>query len=512
MPPPPDFGSMLGTMPSMPAFQAPADLQQQAAMLANARIQPEVTALTGEGTRLAQAFADLSKRTGDIYQQLGPMVGAVGAGVQGIYSNAAKAQADLAKGFSSAMTAGQAASTGADAAFLQGQGAPGEQIANVKAAGSGGGDVLYGTGGFIPASTLNAQGAALGGYAATMPAVAARAGQESIQDINNQAARAQQVLSQQLQNVYAQLPSLQADAASELWNQAMELYRLQSQQVDAERQWRLQQAGMGLDVWKAQQGAAMDMASLSERAWEQQQQSAYQQAGLGLDAWKAQQGMGLDIANALANVAGQSYQGAMNTYAAQLLALQSGGRPKVNSAVSNALGYIADDYGNPIGGQTTPTYGAAYDAAKLAADEEAARLKALKDAAAARKKAVAGASAYKNTLGQRIDPAYLALQPKPFTTAAPPVTIKKPGVGAVGTIPNPAYNIWLQNKLASQKKPTYQAAFQSIYGTLKREYGTTGVRGWRYGVRDTWVRKSIRDYLLAAKGLTAGPSYAPRRP
>jgi len=97
--------------------------------------------------------------------------------IQGIYSNAAGQTADFAKGFSDGMKIAQDQTAAEKNAIIGLSGAPAEAQINPTSDAS---DVLYGIGGFMPASSLAKQGAAFASAAAIMPgAIAAEGGRNA---------------------------------------------------------------------------------------------------------------------------------------------------------------------------------------------------------------------------------------------------------------------------------------------------------------------------------------------
>lgn len=95
-----------------------------------------------------------------------------GAGVSSAYDTAAGGVASFGKGFSDAMQGLSNQAGGEATRLLSLAGAPDSAIASTQAAtgvGTGVGDVLYGLGGAIPASTLEREGAGFASYASLFP-------------------------------------------------------------------------------------------------------------------------------------------------------------------------------------------------------------------------------------------------------------------------------------------------------------------------------------------------------
>ncbi len=97
--------------------------------------------------------------------------------IQGIYGEAAGQTADFAKGFSDGMKITQDQTAAEKNAIIAQSGAPAEAQIHPTSDAS---DVLYGIGGYMPASTLSKQGAAFASAAAIMPgAIRAEGGRDA---------------------------------------------------------------------------------------------------------------------------------------------------------------------------------------------------------------------------------------------------------------------------------------------------------------------------------------------
>lgn len=171
-----------------PGYLNPGQQQAEATKQLTAAYQPQVD-------QIKQAIADEQARTAQraelvrgLYAQLAGIQGQAGQNVSSIYNTAATNQTTFAKGYSDAMQQMVGQNTGQTNATLGLIGAPaGQQISGDKA--SAAGDVLYGLGGAIPASTLTREGAAFGAAAAMTPGATFGLGMINIQQLENTSAR-----------------------------------------------------------------------------------------------------------------------------------------------------------------------------------------------------------------------------------------------------------------------------------------------------------------------------------
>jgi hypothetical protein len=221
-------GQTRTTLPA-PAPQAPAapsfyetpiplpQLQQQAGQLASSQLQPsmqEIARLQEQAIRQADQQANLA---GGLAQGMGQMVQNIGPQIQQQYQQAAETQAGLARGFSGALEGLAQQEAAANAALLENvAGAPAEQIQNVQQQSQGAADPLYGTGGFIPATAMGREGAAMAAYGSTMPAVVARMGQQDAASARNLGQQQSGDLQRQAADLQAQLPGMTQQVLQQL--------------------------------------------------------------------------------------------------------------------------------------------------------------------------------------------------------------------------------------------------------------------------------------------------------
>lgn len=200
--------------------------------LAQERAQARAQTLRGFGQAQAEFLEGIAPRTEQTYQA------------------AAGATSAFGKGFSDGLKMALGESAGEANALLEQQGSP-QRVEG----GEGAADVLYGLGGFIPASTLNREGAAFTAAAQRLPAT-------QIGVSGQQAARAlaegeqeQEVFGQQLIDLAAQIPSLQAQTVQRLleFQEQIRQFDVQARQsrTEADRNFWLEQKQL-----KLQQAAA----------------------------------------------------------------------------------------------------------------------------------------------------------------------------------------------------------------------------------------------------------------
>lgn len=164
---------------------------QQINHLANQILHP----IQAQANNQAQAAQGFGTALANIYGDIAPTV-------QSAYNNAANQTASYANGFSTGLQllGQQQGQQSADA--LAAQGAPEAQQQAVQNVGAGASDALYGAGGYLPASSLQREGAAFTAAAAMAPTYAGRQGQ---QDATRLRMEALQQIAQQRPQLIQQL-------------------------------------------------------------------------------------------------------------------------------------------------------------------------------------------------------------------------------------------------------------------------------------------------------------------
>lgn len=217
----------------------PQQIGALADQLAQGDILPQQQAVEREQEQLAQQGAQQQALIGNLTQELGGLTAGIAPSIQTAYRQAANDQAAWAQGFSGGMEEIASAEAARNAAQLAQLGAPAEQIAQIEGQGEGAGNVLYGQGGYLPATSLGQQGAAFEAFGAQMPGIVARMGQQDVADaVANQAA-AQKDLAGRAADIAAQLPSLRRQYVQTLLGNEMDKLSL-----------RLAMQQLGLDTAK----------------------------------------------------------------------------------------------------------------------------------------------------------------------------------------------------------------------------------------------------------------------
>lgn len=176
--------------------------------------EQRTTGRTADISRYSQAAAELLK-------QVSPQINAV-------YSDASQRQSVFGKGFADGLKMAQNQGASQSNEIMAQNNAPaGQQIQPSNAASN----VLYGLGGYLPASTLNTQGAAFSAAAASLPDTALGRGQDMIGDLYKTLGQEQAGYDQQSAGVEAKRPELLYDIV----NQERQ-FGLEREKLDFEKQ------------------------------------------------------------------------------------------------------------------------------------------------------------------------------------------------------------------------------------------------------------------------------------
>lgn len=185
-------------------------IQALAQQLTQSALLPQQQALDlAQQEYMAQAQAQQQAITGYAQDAAGQL-GQIGPRVQGVYQDAASAQAGFAKGFSDGLRQLAEQQAAEQTRILEQQGAPASQIAQLQglSGDSGSGDVLYGLGGYLPAASLGREGAAWASAAHVLPSVALSQGQEGLRAAQWEAAQQGKSFRAQLADLAAQAPGI----------------------------------------------------------------------------------------------------------------------------------------------------------------------------------------------------------------------------------------------------------------------------------------------------------------
>lgn len=163
--------------PPYPGYLTPAERLRQARLEGDIRFGPAMSETRRQQAADQQRWQEFMTRLGGFSKAAAQLTGNAPGQISAAYGSAARDTAAFAKGFSDAMAGLQGQAAGdANAAIARAGGEPGQMI-NPTAAAS---NVLFGTGGYIPASTLEREGAAFSAQAAGVPKAILARGREDI--------------------------------------------------------------------------------------------------------------------------------------------------------------------------------------------------------------------------------------------------------------------------------------------------------------------------------------------
>ncbi len=222
-------------------------IQQLAQQLTQAALLPQQQAIDrAQQEYMAQAAAQQQAIQG-YAQQAATQLEGIGPRVQGVYQDAAGAQAGFAKGFSDGLRMLAEQQAAEQTRILEQQGAPASQIAQVQglSGDSGSGDVLYGLGGYLPAASLGREGAAWASAASMLPQQALAQGREGLMAAQWQAAQEAKSFRQKLADLAATAPGIYQQTVEQLLGNEREKWaaRLAAQQFQfdvGQQQWENQ--------------------------------------------------------------------------------------------------------------------------------------------------------------------------------------------------------------------------------------------------------------------------------
>ncbi len=236
-------------------------IQQLAQQLTQAALLPQQQAI-GQAQAQYMGQAEAQQATiGDYAQQAAGQLAEIGPRVQGVYQDAAEAQAGFAKGFSDGLRLLAEQQAAEQARILQGQGAPAEQITQLQglSGDAGAGDALYGLGGYLPAASLGREGAAWAAATGAMPSVALAQGRQDLAAAQWQAAEQGKQFQAQLADLAARAPGIFQETVQSL-------------------------LGNEREKWAARLAAEQFGFDVQQQQWENQYQAATDAAGAAGDA------------------------------------------------------------------------------------------------------------------------------------------------------------------------------------------------------------------------------------
>lgn len=202
-------------------------IDSQALAMALADVKPQGLALDQEAAQAqARGAADVGAIQGSTKALAGTLSG-VAPATSAAYDSAAHSDAEFARGFADQLT--QALGGANDQAQkILAQNGGGVQSADVAkyAGGSGAHDLVYGSG-YIPATTLEREGAGFTAAAARLPATAALTGQQEVAQRLGQKEQELQGIANQKAQLEASIPSLKNKYVSQLVQTDLQNRKLQ---------------------------------------------------------------------------------------------------------------------------------------------------------------------------------------------------------------------------------------------------------------------------------------------
>lgn len=200
----------------------------------NAAQLPQLQAIQNAQAQSELAAKNAATTTTGYYGALGDVLKGIGPATQAGYSTAAGNDSAFAKGFSDGLAhvQGQTSAEGANIAGIAGGTAP----ASANLGGTGATDALYGLGGYIPATTMDREGAAFGAAANNLPNTAAGIGAADIAQINAKQREDQQGFTKNYADLAAQVPGLRLTYGAELAKQNLARETAANREADVRRQ------------------------------------------------------------------------------------------------------------------------------------------------------------------------------------------------------------------------------------------------------------------------------------
>src|SRR6516164_6855132 len=206
---------------SGPPKPPPLTDEQQIEAWVRAAQLPQIEAIQNAQAASQAQYAQQVESTKGYYQALASLMSGIGDQTRAGYSQAAGADAAFGKGFSDGMAQIQAQGGAQTSNLLGVAGAPASQTAQATAdlGGSGATNALYAVGGYIPATTMEREGAAYGAAADLLPLKEAGVGANTIQNLLAQQRVDNAKFAQQYSDLAAQVPGLSLQYGQQLASQ-----------------------------------------------------------------------------------------------------------------------------------------------------------------------------------------------------------------------------------------------------------------------------------------------------
>ena len=202
-----------------PGRPAATDLYGLAGERASSAVNPELEWLMAERDRAEQKYKQMTEASRQWYSALAEAMKSVAPQIQGIYHQGASAIGALGAGFSDAEGAVQASEHAENSDFLNRVvGAPSGAVdaVNAAAGGEGAQDVLYGLGGYIPASTMEREGAGFAAAASFLPQTMLGQGALNEMDLGADFREGDQEFIDRIAAVKAKVPGLRDEILQQL--------------------------------------------------------------------------------------------------------------------------------------------------------------------------------------------------------------------------------------------------------------------------------------------------------
>jgi hypothetical protein len=330
--------------PPFQGYLTPAQQLAQARREAEAKILPQQQTLTREQAAIrGQAGVDEATAR-ETAAALAQLLKGIGPATQQPYLAAAGADAAFAKGFSTGLERVQGQTRDEAAGLLAASGGQGQQpMIDQAAGGANVTDALYQLGGYIPASSMNREGAGFAAAAANLPATALLTGRQDVQGIKQAATADEAKIRGKLADLAARVPALfdtslgriearQGKLASDAQAQALRERTQSFRESEADRDYKFDERQQDAREFDADRDFKFDLAKFGEEA-------ALDRQRLRLD---------VDYKNAqLAQSDRRIRLEAARVRNSELKAAQLSA-PKFHASNSRAQGYRSDQYGNPL--------------------------------------------------------------------------------------------------------------------------------------------------------------------
>jgi hypothetical protein len=261
-----------------PGYLSEQQQLARARQFAETALAPTLAMLEEQQAEAERQTQQRSRDTQGYAQASAAMLAPIGPQVQQGYADAGQRTANFSKGYSVGMQMVQQQAANESNRLLAQNNAPAGQMQQVTADAA---DVLYGTTGVIPATSLEREGAAFGSAAAQLPATAIERGRISLQDLHRQAEEGDREFAAALREVEAKRPGIVQEALADLRQQqgqarALDLNeRIAAEELGLDRQnqafnqaARTESLAQGRDRVAIQRQNAAERRLQNDRQWQ----------------------------------------------------------------------------------------------------------------------------------------------------------------------------------------------------------------------------------------------------